>query len=677
MIVLNEETPRWLREFARYITIKNLLFVYGNVLDLVSFPVQTDGPESIRWTESDLPNFFKRFLSDMGYEVVGWADPVDDLTFSSPEMEDLFHRLESGREIKPKQSEQELAQEQDKRQLAEQGSTCSSPPTSLPRAETPGARRSNAPVDLERTVTRISRVLENIQVPSAFVFNFASRMVCMPDRLSSAEKSLLTKFLKASQLSREVVRPEGRWNNLMVLICEKLNDLPTFLYMNNPRARSIHLELPDRTDRARFIRRYHRHFYKGDVLAEVSSSVTSDFVDLTEGLTNYEMRSLVNLSVKEQIPICDPETKVSNVKRISEMYKYGVTTSEWDKIDTDKLANAEQFIRERIKGQDTAVARVLDIIKRGKIGLAAGETSKSNRPRGVLFFAGPTGVGKTEMAKALTDLLFGQEERLIRFDMSEYAAPNSDQRLLGAPPGYVGYEEGGQLTNAVKKNPFAILLFDEIEKAHGSIFDKFLQILDDGRLTDGKGDTVYFSECIIIFTSNLGTVTRSENNTAVLVTPEMPYDRMRDIVLEEIRNHFNFVLGRPEVLNRFGDNFVVFDFIKPPLDEHIVDLLLAKLGKAILETKKMVLEIEPTARNRFVSFARTHLQHGGRGIRNAVEAALVNPLARILFDQNIPAYTKITVLDLVDNGEDVPTRFELRVQWSPITSPASPNSTQG
>src|SRR5690606_13759088 len=201
---------------------------------------------------------------------------------------------------------------------------------------------------------------------------------------------------------------------------------------------------------------------------------------------------------------------LSNVKRLSEMYKYGVTTNEWDKIQSSRLENAEEFICGRIKGQKAAVARVLDIIKRAKIGLSAGDSSKSNRPRGVLFFAGSTGVGKTEMAKALAALLFGQEERLLRFDMSEYAAPQSDQRLLGAPPGYVGYEEGGQLTNAVKKNPFSILLFDEIEKAHGSIFDKFLQILDDGRLTDGKGETIYFSECIIIFTSNLGTVTRSQ-----------------------------------------------------------------------------------------------------------------------------------------------------------------------
>ena len=307
---------------------------------------------------------------------------------------------------------------------------------------------------------------------------------------------------------------------------------------------------------------------------------------------------------------------------------------------------------------------MLDIIKRAKIGLAAGDSSKSSRPRGVLFFAGPTGVGKTEMAKALAALLFGQEDRLLRFDMSEYAAPQSDQRLLGAPPGYVGYEEGGQLTNAVKKNPFAILLFDEIEKAHGSIFDKFLQILDDGRLTDGKGETIYFSECIIIFTSNLGTVTRSQESgaaTAVLVTPDMPYNEMKEIVQQEIRDHFNFVLGRPEILNRLGDNFVVFDFIKPPLDSEIVDLLIAKLARFALESKKMEILIEKSVRDKLVELAREKLHHGGRGIRNVIDNALVNPLSRVLFDSNAQPQSRLRVTELQDHGVNAVTRFEMKV----------------
>ena len=661
MIVVNEDSPRWIRELARFITIKNLLFIYGNVHDLVSFPISTDAPDTVRWTESDLPGFFRRFLTGLKYEVVGWADPVEELSFATPEMEDLFHRIETGRDLPSEQPEDKTKKDTPTGQSRAQGQ----------HKEPPPPRRTEA-LDWNKTFNRIARALDNTRVPCAFVIDLASRFLSAPDRLMKEERTLFTKILKASLASHEVVRKDGRWNNLLIMICDKLNDLPTFLYLNNPRARSIHIEPPDREERARFMNRYYRHFHgAAGTNAAPPPALVHDFVDLTEGLTSYEMRSLVSLSLKEGIPISDPDTGVPNIKRISEMYKYGVTTSEWDKIECDKLSQAETFIRARIKGQETAVARVLDIVKRAKIGLAAGDTNKSSRPRGVLFFAGPTGVGKTEMAKALAALLFSQEDRLIRFDMSEYAAPQADQRLLGAPPGYVGYEEGGQLTNAVKKNPFSILLFDEIEKGHGSIFDKFLQILDDGRLTDGKGETVYFSECIIIFTSNLGTVGRSEPGAGasqVLVTPDMPYSRMKEMVLQEIRNHFNFVLGRPEILNRFGDNFVVFDFIKPPLDEQIVDLLISKLVRSARETKKLDLAIEPPAREKLVSLARGNLQHGGRGIRNVIDVALVNPLSRTLFDRNVQANAVIRVLDMKDNGEDAPTRFELMVSITPASS---------
>ncbi len=667
MIVINDESPRWLREMARFVSIKNVLFVYGNAYDLVSFPVRGETPGEIRWTESDLPGFLRRFLLGADYEVVAWADPVEELTFATPEMEALFRKVERGEDLeKEKGQEGADACGRDAAAPGEEGGR------NLPAPQQGGMMSRAAdrfrggrpkPVDMEAVFHRIGVGLQNTRVPCAFVVDFASRLTSSPDRLPKEERVLMTRLLKATLTSREVVREDRRWNNLLILVCEKLNDLPVFLYLNNPRARSIHIELPDREERTRFIRRYYR-FFHGAQSAQVGASkqVIKDFVDLSEGLTNYEMRSLLNLSVREQIPIIDQESGVSNVKRIAEMYKYGVTTSEWDQIGPDRLKDAEAFVRTRIKGQEAAVARVLDIVKRAVIGLAAGDANKTNRPRGVLFFAGPTGVGKTEMAKAMAELLFGQEERLLRFDMSEYAAPQSDQRLLGAPPGYVGYEEGGQLTNAVKKNPFSILLFDEIEKAHGSIFDKFLQILDDGRLTDGKGDTVYFSECIIIFTSNLGTVDRSEGQNQTLVTSDMPYHQMREIVLEAIRDHFNYVLGRPEILNRFGDNFVVFDFIKPPLDEQIVDLLIGKLARASMETRKTSIVVEQAARDKLVAFARTLLHHGGRGIRNAVDSALVNPLSRALFDNNVPAHSRVRVLNLADHGPDAGTRFELTVK---------------
>ncbi len=668
MILIDETSPRWLRELDRFARIKNLLFVWGNVHDLVSYPLRMDDTGVVRWTESDLLGVLRRYLLDLQYEVVAWVDPVEDLSFATPEMEALFHRIERGRPLTDREDAGRTGGPTAADDGGGPGGTATVTVAKKPLDKAKDALRLGKPVttDWHTVIERVGRGLRNTQAPCAFIVNLASRIVSSPDRPAKDEVIALTRMFKAAMASREVVRPDRRWNNLLILVCEKMNDLPTFLYVNNPRGRSIQVELPDREERARFIRRYFPHFHgSGGHDAKAPLSVVEDFVDMTEQLTNFEMRSLVSMSIKEKIPLIEPSSGLSNVKRLSEMYKYGVTTNEWDKIQSSRLENAEEFICGRIKGQKAAVARVLDIIKRAKIGLSAGDSSKSNRPRGVLFFAGPTGVGKTEMAKALAALLFGEEERLLRFDMSEYAAPQSDQRLLGAPPGYVGYEEGGQLTNAVKKNPFSILLFDEIEKAHGSIFDKFLQILDDGRLTDGKGETVYFSECILIFTSNLGTVARTtgvDGPRAVLVTPDMPYEEMKEVIQQEIRDHFNFVLGRPEILNRLGDNFVVFDFIKPPLDAEIVDLLLAKLVRFARESKRLELTIERPARDRLVELARERLHHGGRGIRNVVDSAFVNPLSRTLFDHNIAPHSRVRVTDLIDHGVDAATRFELRVE---------------
>jgi ATP-dependent Clp protease ATP-binding subunit ClpA len=227
----------------------------------------------------------------------------------------------------------------------------------------------------------------------------------------------------------------------------------------------------------------------------------------------------------------------------------------------------------------------------------------------------------------------------------------------------VGYEEGGKLTNAIKSQPFSVLLFDEIEKAHPSIFDKFLQILDDGRLTDGKGETVYFSESIIIFTSNLGSVGIDESGQrAQLISPEMPYAQVREVMLAAIRRHFNEELGRPEILNRFGENFIVFDFIRPPVDAQIMDRLLDQLVQSIDQQHGLVLEVSEAARSQLVSLARANLQHGGRGIRNVLEAALVNPLASWLFDQTPATASTVLVESIEDHGENARRRYTLEVK---------------
>ena len=209
------------------------------------------------------------------------------------------------------------------------------------------------------------------------------------------------------------------------------------------------------------------------------------------------------------------------------------------------------------------------------------------------------------------------------------------------------------MTNAVKENPFSILLFDEIEKAHPSIFDKFLQILEDGRMTDGQGNTVYFSECIIIFTSNLGIYTRNEMGVREAnVTPDMEYPEVQKKVRQAIEDYFKLELGRPEILNRIGENIVVFDFIRPEVAKQILDAQVTKIVKNLATEKGIELVITDKAKSVLVEKALSNLGNGGRGIGNIVESLLINPLARYLFDEEIKGNVRITINDI--DAENMP-----------------------
>jgi ATP-dependent Clp protease ATP-binding subunit ClpA len=231
--------------------------------------------------------------------------------------------------------------------------------------------------------------------------------------------------------------------------------------------------------------------------------------------------------------------------------------------------------------------------------------------------------------------------------MSEFSLEHSDQRLIGAPPGYVGYDVGGELTNAIREKPFSVVLFDEIEKAHPRVLDKFLQILDDGVLTSGRGDRVYFSEALIVFTSNLGIYRTTETGERVLnVDASEPSEVVEAKVLAEISQHFKLVLNRPEILNRIGENIIVFDFIHQEVAVQIFDQMVSTT-LTDLENQHLHITLDAKSMLALRELCLKDLSNGGRGIRNQVEAHLLNPLARSLFDLRAKPGERFEVRGLV------------------------------
>ena len=297
----------------------------------------------------------------------------------------------------------------------------------------------------------------------------------------------------------------------------------------------------------------------------------------------------------------------------------GVPVTRLMEGELQKLLHLEDELHKRVVGQDEAVTAVAEAVVRARSGL-----KDPNRPVGSFIFLGPTGVGKTELARALAEFLFDDERAMIRIDMSEYQEKHTVARLVGSPPGYVGYEEGGQLTEAVRRRPYSVILFDEIEKAHHDVFNVMLQVLDDGRLTDGQGRTVDFKNTIVIMTSNVGSQRILDHRGSLAGEG---YERMKDSVLEELRHQF-----RPEFLNRV-DEVIVFHALSEDQLKQIVEIQLGRL-RARLADRHVTLELTDAARANLV---RTGYDphYGARPLKRAIQKKIETPLGRLLLKGEI------------------------------------------
>jgi ATP-dependent Clp protease ATP-binding subunit ClpA len=462
------------------------------------------------------------------------------------------------------------------------------------------------------------------------VIDYASRIARGPTDMEPAEKDF---FVFCEKLSRTATPVRGETGdrrptllyNPIIWLAERPGDLPPWLSAANDNVREITVPRPHLGDRQRTARLLARAF--SDQPAE---SDVEEFAHEAEGLTLQAMIEVSRLAKEQAVDLA----RIPDAVRT---YKLGVLENPWRREHLrEQIADGENRIGTRVVGQRQAVTKTLDILKRAVLGLSGAQaTRSSNRPRGVLFFAGPTGVGKTELAKAITSLVFGSEDAYLRFDMSEFSAEQSGERLAGAPPGYVGFEAGGELTNAVREDPFRVILFDEIEKAHPRILDKFLQILEDGRLTDGRGNTAFFSEAILVFTSNLGMYVddpHAPGQRVQNILPGMPYEEIEERMRAAITQHFTTVLNRPELLNRLGDNIVVFDFIAPASADRIFDIQLANICRRVSEEHRVDLRLTEEVSGALREWCTSAPERGGRGIGMALESLFINPLARALFD---------------------------------------------
>ncbi len=325
-------------------------------------------------------------------------------------------------------------------------------------------------------------------------------------------------------------------------------------------------------------------------------------------------------------PLVGEEVGAEQIADVVEAWT-GIPTGKLLQGETAKLLEMERVIGERLIGQKDAVNAVSDAVRRSRAGI-----SDPNRPTGSFLFLGPTGTGKTELAKSLADFLFDDERAIVRIDMSEYSEKHSVARLVGAPPGYVGYEEGGQLTEAVRRRPYSVVLLDEVEKAHPEVFDILLQVLDDGRLTDGQGRTVDFRNTLLILTSNLG--------SAFLIDPTLEPEAKKESVMAAVRGHF-----KPEFLNRL-DEVVIFDALSMEDLAHIVYLQLAMLEKR-LAVRRITVDVTEQARD-WLAETGYDPAYGARPLRRLIQSAIGDPLARLLISGEIQDGGKVTV----DRGGD-------------------------
>jgi hypothetical protein len=597
---------KWQEDLEQAWLYRSAIILCGNIRDL--YPYGSDDANSVELLELD--ELIARWAAREARSMQVY-DPVEKFRWAIPEPPS------------PASAETNSVRPQPIHGADDLGTTA--PDTSAPV----GANAS-----LKNDVTRISTYLSEGE-GRCCVVNFAERVAAQ----KAGDDERTEALVQLQKLVSDM--PSG---NRLVLIYLFADDIPRALYVHEPRAAVIEIPGPERRDIKLVLERAYG----------LEGTAASRALNTCYGLSLREISRIA-----EHLGSLDD---IDALERAVRTYKFGVARNYWDELSLRQLQGVKEALGASLKGQAEAIDKVATVLVRAKSDIQNTTGGNPSRPRGVLFFAGPTGVGKTMMAQKLAEFVFGDPSAYLRFDMSEYQEEFQVNRLYGAPPGYVGFEQGGQLTSPLQANPFRVLLFDEFEKANARVFDIFLQILGDGRLTDSKGGVAHFSESIIIFTSNLGADRESVDAIEPIKGDPVA---VRAHFRSAVETFFRTKIGRPELLNRIGrDNIVVFNFIdnldvaKEILSDNLVRIR-DEFNKAYaVRTPKISLELQiDEVTDLLIAEDEEQIRAmGGREVENLVNDRVRDWLALLVLEAEISGRPVATIRGVADQG-----RFRLEL----------------
>jgi DNA polymerase III delta prime subunit len=627
-------TPPWIEQLLLELRRGRHVLLTGNVADAYpvdgSFVLVTD---AVRWT-----------LRNHGCAVVAVHDIADGMTFETAEEQEWFERAYSDRHggdrVQPRADPATDAG----REAEEFG-------RAVARRRT---RRFQAPLDA-LAATRLAIVQRRQQL--GVIFNLAELTFSGGEHPSHEELRPLAELAHAVRDASFLPAEDGTPpRNAIILISASPSAALSRYVANEPQIATIEIGLPAVAERRTYLEARIGGFFGADGIDEEERARHAEALTrLTDGLHAWDLEALRRTSFSEEAPITSPRALTSR-------FALGRRASPWDETAATVFAEAYDRLSTDVLGQEVVVEMVCQrlIVARHGVGFDDESGRRHRRPRATFFFAGPTGVGKTELAKALARLLFGDEAALITFDMTEYRDRASAARLTGSDPGFVGFEEGGQLVNAVRARPFSILLFDEIEKAHPSVLDLFIGILDEGRLTDGHGRTASFADTIVIFTSNAGSDRLAEKLNA---GEPLRSDQVRALFVKAVEDKLTLPapngIGRPELLGRMRGGVIGFDLLRPELLDRLTTKFLNNWRANVLRIYAVEVDLDEAAFFRLVQrrLGTEVLRSGARTLETQLRDLIDQPLAEAVARNALPPGSRLVIA--VDEQDDR-ARFTVR-----------------